>query len=136
MKSATELITDIDEITKSIKDNPESLSTAVVELAQKNTGLGNWLAQAQEAERALDRDLKIARNRVVVEGRKADGKKAVGALEAEALLGTEELWSELVEVQNAVGLYKIKRNDVQTLIDSLRSRLAVIRNDMRNENGV
>lgn len=133
MKSAKELIEAIDTTSRSLKlDDPEAISKDVVALSQYNMGLGNWLADAMEAERGLDRDLKLARQKIILDLRKT--KTAVAEAEAKALMQTEDEWNQLLEVQNAVQLYKIKRIDTQMLVDTIRSRLSVIKEDLRQAN--
>lgn len=86
-----------------------------------------------DAERTLERDLKLKKAQLMIAKRKS--KITVGEAEAQALVETEDLQSELLDVQKAVQLYKIKRSDVQTLIDTIRSRLAVIREDIKESTG-
>lgn len=134
MKSASELITEIDDIARGLNlDDAENLTKGIVALAQRNFGLGNHLADALKAERGLERDLKIKRNKILMERRKAG--ITLGEAEAQAIADTKDLWDELIVVQNASGLYKIKRADTQTLIDTIRSRNSVIKDDMKEETG-
>lgn len=135
-KSPTDIIKDIDKLAKDIfgsLENPETLSMTIVELAVLNVGMGNWLADALEAERNLDTELKYLKQKHITEGRKQDGKKAIGALEAEAVVNTKEKQDELLEIQHAVQLYKIKRSDTEKLIDATRSRLSIIKQDIKGE---
>lgn len=134
MKSATDLITEIDDIARGLDlDDAENLTKSIVALAQRNFGLGNWLADALEAERGLERDLKIKRTQVLMKARK--GGQTLGEAEAQSVTDTKDLWDELLEVQKATSLYKIKRQDTQTLIDTIRSRNSVIKEDIKEETG-
>ena len=132
MKGATELIKEIDDIARGLNlDDAENLTKSIVALAQRNFGLGNWLADALEAERALERDLKIKRTQLLMQKRK--GGQTLGEAEAQAVVETKDIWDELLEVQKASSLYKIKRMDTQTLIDTIRSRNSVIKEDLKQE---
>lgn len=134
MKAAVDIINEIDEISRKLDLNDaENLTKAIVALAQRNVGLGVWLADALEAERGLERDLKIKRTQILMKARK--GGQTLGEAEAQAIIDTKDLWDELLEIQKATSLYKIKRQDVQTLIETVRSRNSVIKEDIKQETG-
>lgn len=113
------------------KADPETLSLALVELALLHETLGTMLAEALEAERSLEMQLKFEKQRDILALRKA-GEVTLVEAEAEAVTRAKPLADEWLEAKKSADLFRIKRDDIQKIIDAGRSRLTTIREDIQN----
>lgn len=131
-KSAQDLVIEADELIRNCyrySDDPENLSKTILELAIKNAGIGNHLADAE----ALEADAK-AHWRYKIEKRKlelVDEGKSATVAESKAELEHFEEGQEYRQLKKAVTLLKLKRDDINRIFEGGRSRLSVIKADLR-----
>lgn len=111
------------------KDNPENLSKILVELAGLNWGLGEYLVLADEAERELKTELDYEKAKIVNEITKSG--ESVAKAEIQATLGTREKRKEYNQVAHGKELYKLRRKDTEKLMDAIRSRLSLIKQEIK-----
>lgn len=131
--ASTDVVSDINKLMadakKSINDS-ETLSIIAVQLATRYGELGTMLAESMEAERGLELELKYERAKLLLSGRKSEA--TIMEAQTEAYVQTKDKEDEWRIAKKSVDMLKIKRSDVETLIDVIRSRLAVIREDINN----
>jgi hypothetical protein len=99
----------------------DQISRLAVKLASLNSTLGTYVAQAERDADQAEMVYELAREKVYTEARKA-GKSG---MDAESLKRTQaikerEHWLKLKHNHRVLSLM---RRDVQSLVDSLRSRL-------------
>ena len=115
------------------KDDPETLSRVLVELAGLNWGLGQWLADAEEAERDLKTEYEYHRAKFMNEQTETAGSVAKAEILATLDDNLKEEKKEYNVVKHGLELYKLRRRDTDKLMDAIRSRLSLIKQDIRNE---
>lgn len=133
-KTPQEIVSDADdqirEIWRSV-DDPETLSQAILRLSVLNAGIGNFLHEAMLEESAAERHYKFMLDKqklaLVDEGKSATVAESMAKI---AYNDTLKNWHEKT---HAVNILKLKRNDVDRIIDAARSRLSLIKLDIRHE---
>lgn len=131
-KSVSEIVTHIDAITKKVfssQNDAEYLSRAAGELASLKLGLGSWVALARDEERLAAAELK-AKKAKQYQIHRAEMSQADADIQS--LLDTEEMLKAYNKIAYNKDICTIKHSDTQTVIDSIRSRLATVRNDINN----
>lgn len=113
------------------KDDPETLSKLLVDLSVLNWGLGQWLSDADDAERTLKTELDYQRAKIIKTLTGAGD--SIAKAEVEATLNLQDKRKEYNEVKHGLELYKLRRKDTEKIMDALRSRLSLIKQDIRNE---
>lgn len=139
MKSALDLVNDIDGKAKALYkslDSPEDISKILFEMAILSVGLGNYLIEALDNERRLDSKYKydlVERKLELVSKTNPSTDKLYSATVAESIAEQEISNEALLESKRQVDILKIKRADLEKVIDTGRSRLSLIKNDIRKE---
>jgi Mg/Co/Ni transporter MgtE len=132
MKSATQLVDEIESKSKSLYlnlDDSETISKTLFELAVLSMGLGNHLIEAQDADRVAETLYKHNMDEAIALNSDMPFNKA--ELEAKRQLHSEKVrWNE---AKRQVDVLKIKRGDLDKVIDTGRSRLSLIKGDIRKE---
>ena len=113
------------------KDNPETLSKLLVDLSVLNWGLGTYQSDADDAERTLKTELDYQRAKIVKQLTGAG--ESVAKAEVEATLNLKDKRGEYNEVKHGLELFKIKRRDCEKIMDALRSRLSLIKQDIKEQ---
>lgn len=134
MKSALDLVNDIDEKAKALYkslDSPEDISKILFEMAILSVGLGNHLIEALDSERQLESGYKASLDKHVRVGIEEGDAVNKAELKARHLSKDEKL--KWLESKRQVDILKIKRADLEKVIDTGRSRLSLIKNDIRKE---
>lgn len=133
-KPLESIITDIDNLLrdfwKHIKD-PENLSQDILKLSVLNGGLGNYLAEAHETERQAEATYKYEVDKLKLELVKAGDSATVA--ESKAKIERFDLQAEWLVAQHNLTVLKLKRQDTDSAIDAARSRLSLIKNDIRQQ---
>lgn len=134
VKTASSIVTEIDDLLRDIWkhiSDPENLSTDILKLAVLNGGLGNWLAEAQDIERKAEVDYKHRVDEYKL-GFVKDGDSATVA-ETKAKLAHHDVMQDWLTAQHNATVLKLKRHDTDSAIDAARSRLSLIKGDIRNQ---
>lgn len=113
------------------KDNPETLSKVLVELAGLNWGLGEYLVLADEAERELKTELDYEKAKILDQLTKSG--ESVAKAEIQATLSSRDKRREYNAVAHGKELYKLRRKDTEKLMDAIRSRLSLIKEDIKHD---
>lgn len=131
-RTPEEIIQDVDDLVRAVWtdwENPEKLSEDLMKLAVLYTPIGNLLAEARDDERREEADYKyrveVDKLDHIAEGdtaTKAESKAKVQHREQQKIVFTLTRQSEAL---------KFKREDVEKLIDAARSRLSLIKGDLR-----
>lgn len=132
-KTIDKLVAEIDDYTRDIwkqLESPGDLSETILRLAVLNMGLGNHLADTVEMHDKLELKLKYERELIKLSAMK-EGETAAKA-ESLKIVDTKDMADDLYSLAHIVNVLKIKRADIEKVIEASRSRLAVIRDDMRN----
>lgn len=133
-KTPEQNVEQVDELVKQIYtqlDNPEYLSRSVLALSVLYAGLGNYLVEARDQERVLDVAYKVEFGRVKLKYVK-EGDSATIA-ESRARLDLVGFAENILAANKRVDILKLKREDVDKLIDAARSRLSLIKGDMQRQ---
>lgn len=138
-KSPDQLIKEIDEIVRGLwshLEDPETLSRDIAQLSVLNYGLGKALALVVGELIDLETDYKHdfeAAKLETMESPREDGKKvSATAAESVARVQLRELAEEIARLEKAVAAFKIQRSDTEQVIEAARSRLSLIKQDIRN----
>ncbi len=132
MKSATQLIDDIESKSKGLYanlDDSEHISKTLFELAILAMGLGNFLIEALDNERMAESTYKSQLDQRVRMG--IQEGEAVNKSELKARQESLGEMSKWLKAKRNVDVLKIKRADLDKVIDTGRSRLSLIKNDIR-----
>lgn len=132
MKTAVQLIDNIETKSKGLyanMDDSETISRTLFELAILSMGLGNHLIEAQDAERVAETLYKHNLDEAVAEALKSEMPFNKSELDAKRRLHNEKV--EWNEAKRNVDVLKIKRADLDKVIDTGRSRLSLIKEDLR-----
>lgn len=117
---------------KAIKDDDvESLSKYQVEIAALNSQLGNKMAQAGWLSRKADRAYRKIREQIKVDYVDKQ-KKAIGYADSRKYIDTfdeHEVYNKAKYMEEDL---RSLRDSTQDLIDTVRSRVGVIRSDIKN----
>lgn len=131
-KSPQQIITEIDSILSVIwnsLENPDILSREILKMSVLYAGLGNYLAEAREAERKAEQHYKF-----LIETTKLDyvaaGDSATVS-ESKAKVEAHEAQETYLQSAKRVDMLKLKREDVERILDATRSRLSLIKGDIR-----
>lgn len=108
-------------------DDPENLSRLLHELAVLNFGLGEWLAEFEDAERTAKTDIDIEHAETVEAYINKD--MPVSRADVRAKIDLGEKRRDYNQVVKGVQMVKICRHDIETAIDTGRSRLSFIKLD-------
>lgn len=136
-KDADEIITIISKqvgIAQKAIEDAESLSKAIDTLGTYNWALGQWLAVYEELEDSMKAELEEDKAKIVDELVEAD--YPVNKAEVKATLKLRDKTKEHRKIKSMVNRLKRCRQSTESKIDTGRSRLARISNDIRNETGV
>lgn len=134
LKPAIEIVNEIDAKSKELYNNlddSETISKTLFELAILSVGLGNHLIEALDRERQLESSYKYKIDVRVLEGVEAGEAVNKSELKARKELNTHK--DNWLEAKRQVDILKIKRADLEKVIDTGRSRLSLIKNDMRKD---
>lgn len=132
MRPAEDIVADIDTILKEVwqhLEDPENLSKDILKLAVLNGGIGNWLAEAQDLERRVEAAYKHDVDRKKLDYVKAGDSATVS--ESKAKLDLAEQMDAWLDAQHQVTVLKLKRQDTDQAIDAARSRLSLIKQDIK-----
>lgn len=134
MKEVATIVSEIDDVLRDIWrhfDDPENLSRDILKLAVLNGGLGNGLADAFDNERRAEIVYKHAVDKLKLQL----VEKGDSATVAESKAKVEETnkLSVWLEDQHRLTVLKLKRQDTDSAIDAARSRLSLIKQDLRNQ---
>lgn len=130
-KSAEDILKEIRTRTKDLWtkfDSPEELSRLINELAVLSFGLGEWLTIFDDEERNMKTELDLEKATIISE--LVDKKEPVSKAEVKATVKLGEKRREYNQTVTMVNKLKIARHDVENLIDTGRSRLSLIKQDM------
>lgn len=139
MEDHKTLITEIDTLTSEITEainNPETISKCLLQIALKNDRLGNLYVMALDMERVAktDYEYQLDESKLKIMATEVDDKgKRVSATYAESRsrIRKKDLLDELNTAKHTVDVLKVKRNDIDRIIDAARSRLSLIKNDIK-----
>lgn len=134
VKTPEELVNEADDILRVIfnsLDNPEIISTKLLRLAVIYGGIGNCLAAAQNAERQAETTYKYELNKKKASYMKA-GSSATAA-EVPATVDVKKYRDDWDSWKHNASILKIKREDIEKVIDTGRSRLSFIKQEIKNE---
>ena len=132
MKDSGEIIKEASTRVKKLwgyKDNPEDLSACIHELAVLNFGLGTWLAEFEDAERVAKTDVDLEHAEIVEKYINQDMPVSRAEVKAKIDLGDKR--RDYNQIVKSVQMVKICRHDIETVIDTGRSRLSLIKQDMQ-----
>lgn len=139
MKSAADIVAEIDDVLRDIwkhMEDPENLSRDILKLSVLNGGLGNWLAEAQDLERRMeaaykhDVDARMLNIRETEKNEKGH-PPAIDYAKAKATIEKAEQLDAWLDGQHQVTVLRLKRQDTDQAIDAARSRLSLIKQDIR-----
>lgn len=133
-KEPLQLVDEIDDLLREIwehLENPELLSFDILRLAVKSGGLGTHLIEAE-----FDMDQAESQYKYQVDKRKLElvkqGESATVS-ESTAKVELQEDYSAYLERKKAYKAIKIKREDTDRAIDAVRSRLSLVKTDLRRD---
>lgn len=109
--------------------DPESLSALILRISLKYGELGDLVSEAEGEMDAQKERYEYDVAKQVIQGVK-DGR-SVASSEAEAKIDYREAYRLYLTAKKNYGSLKRKRDSVEKIIDAARSRLALIRSDMR-----
>lgn len=111
------------------KDDPENLSRVIHELAVLNFGLGEWLAEFEDSERQAKTEMELEHSGLVEKYINQDMPVSRAEVKAKVDLGNKR--REYNGIVKSVQMVKICRHDIEKVIDTGRSRLTTVRNDIK-----
>lgn len=132
-KPSDQVVTEIDDILTVVwnsLDNPEELSRQLLRMTVLYAGIGNYLVEARDEERTLDRDYKGYIYQAQKKWRD-QGKVTVAEAEGQAFREHRTDLDTLNHAKKRVDILKLKREDVERNIDAIRSRLSLIKGDIQ-----
>lgn len=131
-KDALTIVSEIDDLLRGVwthLEDPQNLSLDILKLAVLNGGLGNWLAEAQDTERHEEANYKNMVDKVKLSLVATGDSATVAESKAKQLnYSSLQLW---LQAQHTVTVLKLKRQDTDQAIDAARSRLSLIKQDMK-----
>lgn len=131
-KTAEQIVAEVDDLVRAVWsawEDPETLSGLILKLSVLYAPIGNYLAQAREEERWEETMYKSAVNKGKIHY-VSEGDSATLA-ESKSHEDHTQDKNDWVETQNRVDTLKLKREDVEKLIDAARSRLSLIKGDIQ-----
>lgn len=134
MKTAVQLIDDIETKSKGLyasMDDSETISRTLFELAILSMGLGNHLIEALDEERKLDSLYKFSIDNTTMKF--VQDSQPVNKAELMSRESNYHLKKDWLKAKRNVDVLKIKRADLDKVIDTGRSRLSLIKNDIRKD---
>jgi hypothetical protein len=138
-KPIDELVAEIDTLIEAQwqhQSDPENLSIALHKLEVKIGMLSPHVAQAEYDVNTAKADYEVDFDKLKLEYMKEKDEKgkAVSATVAEsrARIDMADDMLELYAIKKAHTLLKLKREDTQRIVDAARSRLSLIKQDLRN----
>lgn len=112
-------------------DDVEALSKYVVEIAALNSQLGHKMAEAGWLARKADRAYRKFREKIKVDY-VDNHKKAIGYADSQKYIDSfneHEIYNKAAYMEEDL---KSLRHSTEDLIDTIRSRIGVIRSDIKN----
>lgn len=138
IKSPDQLVSEMDEIIRGMwthLEDPENLSTDILRLAVLNVGIGNALVEAQDLLNVANTEYKHSFETfklAAMQDKDENGKKVTAtAAESMATVEMKEAADYINVLTKALMTLKIKRQDTDSVIDAARSRLSLIKNDIK-----
>jgi hypothetical protein len=131
-KDVATIVQEIDDVLRDIWKhfhNPENLSTDILKLAVLNGGLGNGLAEAFDAERRAEASYKHSVDKLKLENVTKGDSATVAESKAKQEMFVDQI--KWIEKQHQLTVLKLKRQDTDSAIDAARSRLSLIKQDMK-----
>lgn len=132
MKTPEQLATEIDDLINTIwrsLDDPETLSKTLEQLAVKYRGIGNYLHEAYneqiDAKRRHDHYVETQKLHYVGQGDSAT------VAESKAKIDSHDQKEKLDEANKRLTWLKLAREDIELNLDVGRSRLSLIKGDIR-----
>lgn len=110
-------------------EDPEGLSVIILRLALSNKTLGDLVSMAE-----YEMDVARAHYEHARESRKLElvkAKMGAGVAESTAKVETDDQLQDALETKRKYGLLRRKRDSLNTIIDATRSRLSLIKGDIR-----
>lgn len=131
-KTAEQIVAEVDDLVRDVWnawDDPETLSGLILKLSVLYAPLGNYLAQARDEERKMDTYIKYhfanhKRSHI-------EHGDSVALAETKARTELENQYKDQDFAANRIDILKLKREDVEKLIDAARSRLSLIKGDIQ-----
>jgi hypothetical protein len=131
-KDAHQLIEEIGAIVKTVwnnSENPDGLSKALNDIAVLHWALALWRAELDEQERHMKAELDLDKANIIQ--KRTDLGDAVNKAEIRATIELGPKRAEYTKVASAVDKTKIMLQANERVMDSVRSRLSLIKSEMK-----
>lgn len=132
--SPEQVITKVDKLIfslRTLQDDPENLSKALDNLAILARLLGKFLVAAEEEANITKTQYNYLLNKQTLEY--ISGGKAAGVSETMAKQALKPELDTLYKWQHNVSVLKIARDDIDRIINTNRTRISLIKGDIRSE---